>query len=758
MRGKNAILAACMRASAMSWLTTLVDRRAHGGRLICHRMLESKTVFIIKNKSRIDQGVMAGLFAGPGAFSLDSQRIYVPIGDGFKVYSILPNLQMIAAVSTGMSVKALAVMQIKGEECLVVAADAKILQLWKETKGRWSQIGKNTVLPFEICTLLGDPAGAILYGLCRYTSVPKKGQGVPMSKIYRMSFENLGKVTLVAKISGNAKLALAKDGRLIYTAKRAIFCASGEESIPAIIRSHPIGAVAVNPADPSMLAVSDARGRIFLLKDAFTAADSVHERILHWHSGPVASLAFSPDGSYLFSGGSERVLVSWHVSSGERQFLPRLTAPISHVSVSPGGEYYQALCGGSNSIYLISPANMTVVGQINGIAPVIPLAPIMVPSDGQSALWLSSAATPGHLQLWDPFEDVSLGDFDCCRQNIISAGNQKISHFAVKKLIQLTEKTMVTFEERLDEENDFHEGIIRVWRGTDLAAVALVGNVRITDISVYCKDGSLESIYAASNCGSILKWTMLASSKNTLVLPLMAKIDAVGGNALPIRSIQVSPTTGHVLVTAGSTIYRWNGSLTKLEARLCAAGKAPIIETRILDSDHLVARDAEYVAVWNFARGKLLWSVILRTLHLMLLGEGTFAVLAEEPVILGFGVASSYPTLVKTFKEQSDIIGAAVLNRSVCCLLTKDHRIVRVPLSSAELPATRKTPKVPSSLLSKRLLEEGPTMAVSKAPRLPVKPKTQNLVLPNSIPSHLLPSVRVLFWSPFMESILTARE
>lgn len=31
---------------------------------------------------------------------------------------------------------------------------------------------------------------------------------------------------------------------------------------------------------------------------------------LHWHAGPVNSLAFSPDGTYLLSGGREAVLVS----------------------------------------------------------------------------------------------------------------------------------------------------------------------------------------------------------------------------------------------------------------------------------------------------------------------------------------------------------------------------------------------------------------------------------------------------------------
>lgn len=55
----------------------------------------------------------------------------------------------------------------------------------------------------------------------------------------------------------------------------------------------------------------------------------VHSQKLHWHASMgrtdkmiVSSLACSPDGSYLLSGGSQGVLVIWPIySAGRKSFV-----------------------------------------------------------------------------------------------------------------------------------------------------------------------------------------------------------------------------------------------------------------------------------------------------------------------------------------------------------------------------------------------------------------------------------------------------
>ena len=44
---------------------------------------------------------------------------------------------------------------------------------------------------------------------------------------------------------------------------------------------------------------------------------------LHWHPAPVGCLTFSPDTTYLLSGGREGVLVLWQLETNRPNFLPR---------------------------------------------------------------------------------------------------------------------------------------------------------------------------------------------------------------------------------------------------------------------------------------------------------------------------------------------------------------------------------------------------------------------------------------------------
>src|SRR5260221_7438285 len=57
-------------------------------------------------------------------------------------------------------------------------------------------------------------------------------------------------------------------------------------------------------------------------------------RPLHWHAHAVSSIAFSRNGAYLLSGGEEAVLVIWQLHTGKKEFIPRVGAPISTISVT----------------------------------------------------------------------------------------------------------------------------------------------------------------------------------------------------------------------------------------------------------------------------------------------------------------------------------------------------------------------------------------------------------------------------------------
>ena len=62
--------------------------------------------------------------------------------------------------------------------------------------------------------------------------------------------------------------------------------------------------------------------------------------MLDWHALPVLSVRFTAEGSYLLSGGHECVMVKWMFKSGQKDFKPRLGAPIAEYACSPDNRLY----------------------------------------------------------------------------------------------------------------------------------------------------------------------------------------------------------------------------------------------------------------------------------------------------------------------------------------------------------------------------------------------------------------------------------
>lgn len=65
------------------------------------------------------------------------------------------------------------------------------------------------------------------------------------------------------------------------------------------------------------------------------------------HQDDVVTLAFSPDGAYLASGGEDKTLVVWHLQSRGRHMEAQLDAPLVTVAYSPSGQHLAAGDAGS---------------------------------------------------------------------------------------------------------------------------------------------------------------------------------------------------------------------------------------------------------------------------------------------------------------------------------------------------------------------------------------------------------------------------
>lgn len=125
--------------------------------------------------------------------------------------------------------------------------------------------------------------------------------------------------------------------------------------------------VAVHPTS-ELVAVGDVDGAIHIHTAPFGQA----RMKLHWHTLAVADLHLS--AGFLYSVGSEGVLVRWDLESEDRQFLPRLGLPMKFVSVAHNEKYAVCShCDNSKWVRLSTASINPTTGRDATICP--PLAP-----------------------------------------------------------------------------------------------------------------------------------------------------------------------------------------------------------------------------------------------------------------------------------------------------------------------------------------------------------------------------------------------
>lgn len=92
-----------------------------------------------------------------------------------------------------------------------------------------------------------------------------------------------------------------------------------------------------NNSDDPIIALAYSTGLIVTLFDIFSSSiNSIQPptKSLKWHMDPVTALSFNHDSTYLFSGGSEKVLVLWNIINDKQSYLPRLNGTIQHISIN----------------------------------------------------------------------------------------------------------------------------------------------------------------------------------------------------------------------------------------------------------------------------------------------------------------------------------------------------------------------------------------------------------------------------------------
>ncbi|KAK7110343.1 WD repeat-containing protein 75-like [Littorina saxatilis] len=206
-------------------------------------------------------------------------------------------------------------------------------------------------------------------------------------------------------------------------------------------KNNPFTCVACHPTE-YCLATGHANGKITIWWDIFSKKNSVMS-FNHWHSLSVQALAFTPEGSYLLSGGHECVLVKWQMNSENKDFLPRLGTPLHSITSSPDGTLY--VTSHTDNVLQIITSNFHIEHAIRGLArahlgiedPSKPI-PVGLLCDPRSKALVTNGR-PGHLQFYCMNTDTQLFNLDIVGQNYVSPDN-------LKKPLVVTEVEQAAFD------------------------------------------------------------------------------------------------------------------------------------------------------------------------------------------------------------------------------------------------------------------------------------------------------------------------
>ncbi|WCJ37640.1 Transducin/WD40 repeat-like superfamily protein [Euphorbia peplus] len=174
----------------------------------------------------------------------------------------------------------------------------------------------------------------------------------------------------------------------------------------------------------------------------------------HWHPAKVNVLSFSSDGSYLYSGGKEGVLVVWQLDTGNKKFLPRIGSPLLYYTDSPDPSLSSISCA-DNQIHILKMPSMGILKSISGIKLPCSFPEICkgicngVAFDQNNGL--VALRTENYcIQFYSLFDDRGISEVQVCERN--HQPGDEVTVVVTLVALSLDGSVMLTAEEKLAEE------------------------------------------------------------------------------------------------------------------------------------------------------------------------------------------------------------------------------------------------------------------------------------------------------------------
>ncbi|XP_047366330.1 WD repeat-containing protein 75 isoform X1 [Vespa velutina] len=443
--------------------------------------------------------------------------------------------------------------------------------------------------------------------------------------------------------------------------------------IPTCIAGHP---------EDECVATGDSTGRVVLWKNLFLTRP--HTAVYHWHTLPVTEIAFSKTGVHMYTGGGECVLVKWTIGAPlEKSFLPRLPAPIKHLTIAPDN-IYVAVSTLDNGIIVVNPQRKltSVIQNFTwGIAlsckDLFPAGLVVDPRT--NSLVLNSRT--GHVQFYSTHTKSLLYNIHITAENFITQERSvNILNTEVTKVALNHDGTwMATVEERDDKIStpevrlkfwifDMKKQLFTLNTSVELPHELGINALQFQPNSLFGDEDSL--VVTTGKDQKFKLWNLI---EPTSIYKKTKHWHCYGtGNYHDLSATDAAfSMDGSLLgIGFGSSLTIWEPDTCTLKSSL-RHSQYPYTIMRIEFGKQeacnlIVVVSDKHIAVWNILSLSIMWSVSLNVTKLTADPKSIYmAVFTVDNTLYVFSPHNSSPVYVKKsiVETDSSILGAVFVPR-----------------------------------------------------------------------------------------------
>ncbi|TDL28123.1 WD40 repeat-like protein [Rickenella mellea] len=439
------------------------------------------------------------------------------------------------------------------------------------------------------------------------------------------------KSTNALEISPSGEWLVAIAGCKAYAARTS----SLESGFAKFVSPYKLTCLAFHPSE-EYFATGDQQGQIrlwFCLNEQTTTSPTDTERrtqttVMHWHAHAVSTLAFTPNGAYLLSGGEECVLVIWQLHTGKKEFVPRVGAPILSIAIRAGESSEEYLLGLADSSFItVNSGTLSISRTISRIRidPVVsthklPLSePVPLAAHPLSSSLILPSSHPSFLQTYSPSTATLLSELEVSPSNRVSRRDEMpIEPSRVERVVICESgEWMATLDRRGGDDNFSAEMHLKLWHWQSTWILNSrvdrphgVKSITAMEFSP-CRVDKLGWVLATSGLdGSVKTWSIRAiKSKNGKTDDIWINRSSLSFRGQLPSDLSWSPDASLLVVTFERHITIHDPVTNALLDSLTSS------EIRAPHSNCFVGRSGRYLATHN-ERELILWDLVTRSVCL----------------------------------------------------------------------------------------------------------------------------------------------